>query len=1214
MKNLSILALSLSVSTAALASEAVRLKEEQGSPPSVRQAAFKDLDDLKKQAWKKAEAGDFATAREYLHQAASLGDRRATLFLARQYAKGTLLCKLNPEKAAEYEERYKQLVSTLDHSKDFVWADDAGFSSQEDKIKYLHMARSTPWLAEAHDITRADISYMCFNLSPLSALKNVLDKILAKPKKVTLAEKERALTCLQAGVQSLNSSEAYTILFTKLSEGQLYGDKMRRVLDIALISPFHDEAQKAQLTETVQNNVLALQSEWYPQLVDLLNKGKHSLLRTKYSPMGALTTTVDQICKGSDSLDKEDEKILFDLFSMAYKQLATESVQLQILKKIACDLSASSCLRSLKLVDFLASDTRYRDAKYPLLVTAYDHMLTNLYWYGVCRDESDESPLFLQAFIRVFRTLHRLEGSPEATMALSTARVAFDNSLENYGEEFCVELILQMKEMKDLNPEVYDRYASKFMAKKVDRLVEMLLKDGALKQRCEGSSISLDAAVRFMFNNLTRLKQGEGDTVADNASQAYRYLVCRGDVYLETYSAKILKNLRAILAADSSLTNVTLDLLGDRKPAGLRDGVFQIVLKFLTKKPLKDRAYDDRYYDGLFKHNCVHLADKNGAFFAEAYDLLRAGDAIYGIQKMWLYMEARELEVRLELVRQIRDYFKLKPAWEPEFKKADVESDSLYSAEELMSKYAHPEINTPTALPRAIGDVLSTGTLSMAFLHQFCEIAKRSGIHIYLNADHLTLLQNAVLRDEGASLKDRSEAFNKALHDSVRKGKVEEFRDSCLGMLKDSPLRAYASLAFRTLIPQDQPISQAYATIREFIKLEKLCPEIQMLDAFTRLYTAEQYAWTKKRESDAHIFVLDRRLTNVTFDPDGRIYGFLYNDDQPRGGDRSDYTLYCCEPDTGYALWSAQVSFLRSKSLISRNSPECTVGLDRVFVHTGENHLEILDRATGGRMGKVEMSSANEGIKLTYAGVVGHHFLMIASVVGNDDAATLNVIPSNSDLPSYGIELPPTGAGRYRFSSQGNYFASTGFGSDRIDFFNSRLQKVSIHADLQENVEKYHKHSPYWSICGDSVHFDQKQARGNYKVVSHNLATNQEEWAVHIKGRLECSPQVSFNHDRVFLLTREHWLLAVSLLPESKGQILWEVRTRTLDNWCPGKINHIQTSTDGRYVYGLESTMQTFFRYDANTGAEENLGEMGLGHATLMGARADGRVYVKPHN
>lgn len=1207
MRTLSILALSLSVSTTALASKDSPFELELGSPNSLRKVSFKNGKDLEKQAWKKAEAGDFVTAREYLHQAAVRGDRRAALFLARQYAKGSLLCEANAEKASEYENLYNELKSVQNsEDKIHLFSDDAGFSSQEDKIRYLHMARSTPWLAEAHDITRADVKYLSHNIRPLNALTNVLDKILAPPKKVSLAEKARALACLQAGVKGLNSIEVYSMLFTKLSEGQMYGDQMRLVLDIALISPFHNGLQKTQLTETVQNNVLALQSEWYPQLVDLLNKGKNSFLREKFSPIGAFTTAVDQICEGSDSLGEDDQKVFFDLFCVAYKQLATEQVQLQILKKFASyRFSSDNSLMTLKIIDFLAADARYLEAKHPLLVAAYSQMLTNLYWHGVCRDELAERATFEQAYIRVFRALHGLD----RVMAVEKARHAFDNSLENYREEFCIELILQMK---DFNPQAYDECSNKFTVKQIDRLVEILLNDDALKQRCEGTSISLDSAVSFILNNLTRPKQGEKDTIADHASRAYSHLVHRGDMYIETYAAQILMNLPALLAAHPGETIDTLELLGDSKPVAIRDGVFQIVLEFLAEKPLADRTYDDSNYDELFKHNCVHLANKPVAFFAAAYEVLKAGDATYGIQKMWLYMETRELEVRLELVRQIRDYFKVKSIGEPEDKKAKTEAAGIYSAEELISKYANPVINTPTALPQAMADALSTGALSVAALHQFCEIAKQSGIHIYLKADQLTLLQDAVLWDESASLKDRSEAFNTALQNSVRNEKVEEFADSCLRMLQDSPLRAYAILAFRNQIPQSQPIPQVYATIRELIKLKKLYPEIRMLDAFTRLYNAERYTWSKKLESDAHVFVLDNQLKNVTFDQDGRIYGFLRNSYQPVEDSRSDYTLYCCEPDTGYALWSAQVSFLRTKDRIGKAFPDCTVGPEHVYVHTGENHLEILERETGENLGKVDLSSANAAFKLTYAGVVDPHFLMVGSVVADDDGATLHVIPLKSDLPPSGIKLPPTGGGRYRFSSQGKYFASTGFGSERVDFFNSQLQKVSIHADLHAEPENHFKHTARWSICGDSVLFDQKQPGEAYNLISRNLAIDQEEWRIPIKGRLECSPKLSFNPDRVFLLTNENWLLAVSLLPESKGQILWEVRTR---NHYGGKIDHIRASADGRYVYGLESNMHTFFRYDANSGAEENLGELKHGRSvTLMGARADGRVYVKPHD
>ncbi len=459
-----------------------------------------------------------------------------------------------------------------------------------------------------------------------------------------------------------------------------------------------------------------------------------------------------------------------------------------------------------------------------------------------------------------------------------------------------------------------------------------------------------------------------------------------------------------------------------------------------------------------------------------------------------------------------------------------------------------------------------------------------------------------ILWNDEFSLKERSESFNNQFLQALKDETLESFRTDFEKSIEPSVLSTYGDLAFR-LKKADISIHEYYALKRQLIDLKEKHPELLMINDFNYLYNA-RYRTFGPRETSPNTFVLDDKLLNPFVDVDGTIYGYKKN----QSGMSNDYArLYCCDGESGYALWSVDIK-LDDKKI----PPTYTISNDYLYILTGDDEFYKINKKSGGMITQIK-SSAPKPVE--YFDITSNGTMMVVqrdnteenneletAILSGTNLETLNCL-FKTEIPYYAY-FPD-------LKVMGNYFSVPEFKDSKIAFYNTQGKKSTIAYNLTVEEDDF---QPSWTIEADHIFFDQKQQDDAYKLISYDLATNQQNWSFPLKSSLKLNPIVSLRKDALFLINDEK-LMALSLSTQNPGQIIWENAQVKSDIWSgEGNVDCLQISGDGKYIYGLDKHRGTFIRIDVLTGANESLDKIDVGRSNkLVGTAPSGKIYVMPY-
>lgn len=1234
MRYLNYLALSLSVSVSAIASQPIEIE----SPASGRKV-FRDLEKFEEEAWSLAYAGEHERAGRYLRHAAGQGSRLSALFLAQEYKNGGLIFQENPNEAEFFMGVYEDLKSKV---KDKFWIrfDDGELQKHSLRIKNSALARVTPWLAAAYSLIQAKAPdrYKQASENPKYAMELLLELILderiylySKKEDLTNKEKARAVEIIREGAISLNEQALFTKVFELLGKGYRKVDFLPQVLAIAQASPFHSEQEKADIDLVVGDNVASLQSDWYPQLVGSLCSVEPAVAG-RGNPFELVKSAMNSLAK-DQKLAEEKREPLLALCDAIYRQLRAVSLKSDF-AKVLDDGSWSStrnAMPRLRLLRIIVADEGLRSHRREELLKRTNGVLDGLYCEMMYNDSHEESEKARAPFFDGFNVFYDLDSA----QALGYLKKRYQEKDERQHRDFRLDVLLTLKGRDE---EFYQTEAQKALSEHLDDLIELLIGSSERRQRAEGSLVSLDTAYTRMCQVLSQTSREKEDKEAERAHRAFETFVSSKDL-LEAYAAQLAPQLETFLANHSSLSFRYSDLLS-QGPVTLRYAAFQALITYLVKEKPENRPYFHftTTADDLFKKDSRkfgYISDKPPAFFHNAFESLSAVRADYPIQRMWQAMDARDQDVRLEMVKQIRAYFNL-PA---EVVEPEDEADKSAS-----NRRESPLLKCHAIVGQSLIECMGSNSLPHSALHEFCEAAKLTGLYGNLPAEVLASLGDQVFWNQDAPLAQRCEAFNNILRRSAVKGELSNLRAICQERLPESPLLSYVLLALQMIEATPKTSYAMYGLMAKMTDLKKANPEIHIPNNFilgrailehaleegqlsvypwsprdfTELYNMKEYHSINRHDENAPYVAVDSSLSSLTLDEEGSLYGMLY-DCNMRGTEGFNYyRFYKCDPYTGYAKWSMILSHNpKARDILDSGRPKYTVGSQYVYVMSGNNKVVVFDRTSGEYVRDMTSSDVDPNVKLNFIGAVGEN-LFRADVWESgsrkiDSKASLSFFPHGNAQGNWSLHLPQTGGGRYRFSTNGAYFVCTGYGSSVKHFFNASGKNVAIDGDPSASADEHFKHQPAATVNGDMLYYTQKQGEKSYQLVHLNLVTGDELWRAPLLGEPKQAPVLSVNKDCVFMLFEKD-LCALSISPDAPGSLLWQVSTRSKDSSFFNKFDHIEVSADGQYVYGLESNTHTFYRYDVKTGAEEDLGKFSHGRsAGLIGSRADGKVFVKPH-
>lgn len=464
--------------------------------------------------------------------------------------------------------------------------------------------------------------------------------------------------------------------------------------------------------------------------------------------------------------------------------------------------------------------------------------------------------------------------------------------------------------------------------------------------------------------------------------------------------------------------------------------------------------------------------------------------------------------------------------------------------------------------------------------------------------------------DDSCPLKQRSQVFNQYLSMFNKGKKLEDFKERFSYSLPDSPFKKYGELAFEMKAPAESTTYYLYGIQRQLIALHSAHPDIEMPFEYRDLFNAKYDPWESKERSPLY-FRLNHNFIKSALKTDGSIYGFVY-DEYYRVIRPGFVTLFCCEENTGQAVWSASIKLksLQHYPRYQGEEPRLAFGKDILYILADWENVVALDKRTGTLRNR--FSIKHKDLPIDYIGATedNHLFMVHKHKDGEWDKsqeANLTVINLRNLEPTISLPLSQQ-RGELLCSTAGNYFASSEFGTGVVSFFNTKGNRCDIDGDPQMKDELL-RHMPKWMIIGDRVIFDQRVAEGQYQLVSYNVATNQPEWTMPLDSRLQESPAIGLQKDMAFVLT-EKKLMAIKLSPDTTARKSWESSVETGDIFRE-TITRLQVSGDGKFVYGLHEHLGSFYRFTVNTGCIENLGEIKAGHQKrLAGTAQDGTIYM----
>jgi len=1224
------LALSLSVSVSAIASEPFEIE----SPTSGR-AVFKDLKHLEESAWKAAQAGEFERAGRYLRQAAGRGSRISALFLAQEYRNGGLIFGQNPTEADTMQGIYEQLKAGTEN-RSWNGYDDRAVQKQCLYINNAALARRTPWLAAGYSLIkmRSTPDYDEALEAPDHAMKWLLAGVLDDEdgdaifheQTLTQDEKERALEIMREGVICLNDQALFNRFFQLLGKGHPKVDFLPRVLSIAQASPFHSEQEKTELALIVRDNVSCLQSEWYPQLIDLC-EGASSSTRN-CSPFALVRYAMTTLL--TDRKISEDAKLrLLSLFATVYKGVQSVTLKSDFAQVLDDDRSWNSprkdVMLRLELLKLVVTDEAMRALRREHLSKLTKSIIVGLYGDIVINNNYQQSQKAEQAFFECFEIYYDLEPSG----AVGYLKERYKQRGGCCRRTFNLDTLLALKGRDE---EFYQTESRKTLSEDLDGLVKLLIESPERKQKAEGSLLSLEEAYNRICQMLSQPRRGEGDEEASRARFALETFISRDDL-LEHYAERLAPQVGIFLTNHASLSYRYGDLLG-RGPVVLRDAAFQALLTYLVHaKPESNpfqytRAADDALMtDG---RKAGYISDKPASFFNGVFGALLAVRANYPIQRMWLSMDVREPAVREEMMRQVRTYFNLP---------ADAVSDEAEARSG--EKRERPMLDLNAILGNSLNEAMQSNSLPYVAIHQFCEVAKTTGIYKSLPAEVLVALGDQIFWNEDAPLAQRCEAFNNILRRSAAQRGLVDLWGICQDRLPQSPLLSYVELAIKMIESTPKTPYAMYHLMGKMIELKKAHPEICIPSNFitdkgisesvlregelsTYTWSPTDFTWLfnmkvnygiGRNDENAPYVVIDHILKSRSLDEEGHLYGVVYQPNLQDDEGLNCYRLYKCNPYTGYAKWSMIISINpETRNSLDSGLPKYSVGSQYLYVMSGENKIAVFDRMTAEYLRSVSISDDNPDVKLCFIGAVGED-LFAAKVWSSADyriesKAFLSFLPKGDAQGAWSKQLPPSGGGMYRFSTHGAYFVCTGFGASVRHYFNMSGKGIAIDGDPTAPADEHFKHEPEATVDGDMVFYTQKQGDNSFQLVHLNLVTGEELWRTSLPGEPKQAPVLSVARDCVFMFLGAD-LCAISTGTDVPVRMLWHVSTCSNSGYySSNNIDRISASADGRYVYGLESNRKKFYRYDVKTGAEEDLGNCHGDANGFLGSRSDGKVFI----
>lgn len=1061
--------------------------------------------------------------------------------------------------------------------------DNSGCSSLEKQtlrkdVEAHLLAQSSQWFTTI--VSALNKEYRSLGLreiryGPLDALKIIIQHFLfSREDGLDHFSLDYYIEPLAWGALQLNSKDLYDDLFKTLINGRKNPtpEILWKLYEITCRSPYHTPEEKEYLRSSVDRNSAAIQSPWYAKAVEILNSCAH-FENPSYqtdSPRiiieKLVTTLISHSYGDNDKKYTEEQKLsLFQCLAQGAMQLNEDRIYDSILEAIINKYKRSEhCLTLLQTFETVPSFVTTHKEK---LAKAYLSIANN--FYEIVEDEVSrtQAGLLEQALLHAYQadydTTH-----PEAIHIL-------DLLTGSYRKDGL--FLLPFFQLVD--PDLYTTYTTKILEERMGALVKFLLEDGMLRQKVQGTVLSLDQVIPFLLKQLScPIPEEQGMTGKHyDLERTFETFIEKGVKQFPQFEDLLIDHLPKILMHYGSVAPSCGILL---KNSRLGDRVFPLLIQYIVSKPVKEDWFCNRksLTDRIFKEGNSAFPTTtllNPELLNWVYQEFKQTNQDYALQKFWGFIEIltrspEHLDARKVLFAQVYDYFNPGALFPPD--------------QDLSDWGAFFNILFQRALQQ--------GKRPLVDLFHFSQTAEKTKLGECITPEIKRLLNEQILWDNSLPLKERCEAFNRIVLGGWPNVEVfEAFQSRFEASLEESPLKIYGTLAFKAF--QSQPIHQLLTLKREIVQLEKKYPDLVVHFYFTKFLNVLD--WDTRQHLEKECYIIDK-LSFPTIGSDGHIYGL-------KRKNQNLYKFYKCDGQTGDALWYLNCHF----SLLGNEAhhyPPFAVGSHGVHIVTNKNETLHVNPETGNY---VTLRLSDMVLPITFMGGTNNDHLFIVRENAESHEFFLSAV--NCATNKFWTKQLPFFVAHYIFKTSGNYFVYSH--SEKISIVNVEGEEGIIEGNLVGKTN--YRFSPQWSISphplGDQLLFDQLTGKEEYKLICRNLITNQDQWVFDLKSYyLQCPAIVNPQGDKAFLLLANRFssggkkVVSLGFQGEQAGQLLWESR--------PLKHSAHQLFVTQNNVYTLSSSHNELYRFDVLTGEGKKSEEKVPSHSSFIGSFQTGKIYI----
>lgn len=675
-----------------------------------------------------------------------------------------------------------------------------------------------------------------------------------------------------------------------------------------------------------------------------------------------------------------------------------------------------------------------------------------------------------------------------------------------------------------------DEYITKYCLKSeffLPSAIENLCKNPQVAEKFKGTVLSVDAlAEKLLDQNLDEVSIRSLTSFLEH-SNALCY---------QTYLHKIIAILPIYLKKSPHEYRTVISMMTQRNIPELQDVAIEVLL-----------GCDDSFWllhivENLLQNKDLS-EDQRKSLYLKMNAMWQQKKFIKPLQMLWVHLK-KDLNNNHFLYNSVIDYFNVPHAMST----IDTNKDFATFFNEIL-KIARAQATLPE--------------------EQFLEtlkIAHETSLSEIIDATFLDVEKDRVILNDQAPFKERAIFLDQRLLTMKSSPDILNLFQKIFDTTNDDEFKAYVLNIFITI----KSNSSSYQVCKAKKDLQNLHKKYDMRLSVPMMVwncahgNLENFAYYRFRSDDekpVNRIVLCSDIKHVYVDSGELIYALKYNG----SGKPNDYTFFAIDETTLDAVWSMPATNCNKFHFI----------IDGEKLYTAiDSCIKIYNKKDGTMLSEISISNnlPITGMRVDETGLL--------YIIQDDD----NVIMTLNLQTQEGTVIEKNVKSR-QFYIAGQTFVYFDMKEKSIVFHTKNEPKRSIKMlnDDRFPVIVTQKNSSHILYVDKNDKESSSFEKKDYQLIYCDAVTGAEKWSYPLQNELKGKPCVSKDETQIFLMTRDHKIIALKNDHDSV-QDLWNISIHEKTSRFNFEVYRLAINHDGKTLFCLEETHGILYTIDAITG------------------------------